>query len=57
MAVEMESAALYTLAAKYKRKALTILTVSDHILKNEFCTSEERQSSFTEMMEIALEIA
>ena len=57
MAVEMESSALYTLAAKYKRQALTILTVSDHILKNEFCSAEERQTAFTDMMEIALEIA
>jgi len=57
MAVEMESAALYTLAAKYKRQALTILTVSDHIIKEEFCTAEERQTAFTDMMEIALEIA
>lgn len=57
LAVEMESSALYTLAAKYKRQALTILTVSDHILKNEFCSAEERQTAFTDMMEIALEIA
>ncbi|MBN1651574.1 MAG: purine-nucleoside phosphorylase [Bacteroidales bacterium] len=57
LAVEMESAALYTLATKFKRQALTILTVSDHILKNEFCSAEERQTAFTDMMEIALEIA
>ncbi|MFH1000974.1 MAG: purine-nucleoside phosphorylase [Bacteroidota bacterium] len=57
LAVEMESSALYTLAAKYHRKALTILTVSDHILKGEFCTAEERQTAFTDMMEIALEIS
>ncbi len=57
MVVEMESAALYTLAAKYGRKALTLLTVSDHILTGEKCSSEERQNSFTDMMEIALEIA
>jgi purine-nucleoside phosphorylase len=57
LAVEMESTALYTLAAKYKRKALTILTVSDHIVKGEFCNAEERQTAFTDMMEIALEIA
>jgi purine-nucleoside phosphorylase len=57
MAVEMESAALYTLATKYKRQALTILTVSDHIVKGEFCSAEERQTAFTDMMEIALEIA
>ncbi|MCD6090028.1 MAG: purine-nucleoside phosphorylase [Bacteroidales bacterium] len=57
MAVEMESSALYTLATKFKRQALTILTVSDHLLKGEFCTSEERQTAFIDMMEIALEIA
>ncbi len=57
LAVEMESAALYTLATKFKRKALTILTVSDHIIKGEFCSAEERQTAFTDMMEIALEIA
>ncbi|OYT17227.1 MAG: purine-nucleoside phosphorylase [Bacteroidetes bacterium 4572_77] len=57
MVVEMESAALYTLAAKYGRKALTLLTVSDSILTGEKCSAEERQNSFTEMMEIALEIA
>jgi len=57
LAVEMESAALYTLATKFKRKALTILTVSDHILTGEKCSAEERQTAFTDMMEIALEIA
>jgi purine-nucleoside phosphorylase len=57
MVVEMESAALYTLAAKYGRKALTLLTVSDNILTGEKCTAEERQLSFTDMMKIALEIA
>lgn len=57
LAVEMESAALYTLAEKFKRQALTILTVSDHIVKKEFCSAEERQIAFTDMMEIALEIA
>jgi len=57
MVVEMESAALYTLAAKYRRKALTLLTVSDSLLTGEKCSAEERQLSFTEMMEIALEIA
>lgn len=57
LAVEMESAALYTLATKFKRQALTILTVSDHILTGDKCSAEERQTAFTEMMEIALEIA
>lgn len=57
LAVEMESSALYTLAAKYDRQALSILTVSDHILTGEETSSEERQTSFNEMMEIALETA
>lgn len=57
LVVEMESAALYTLAAKYRRKALTLLTVSDSLITHEKCSAEERQNSFTEMMEIALEIA
>ncbi|MGM0922782.1 MAG: purine-nucleoside phosphorylase [Bacillota bacterium] len=57
LAIEMESAALYTLAAKFGRKALSVLTVSDHILTGEETTSEERQTTFNEMMEIALEAA
>lgn len=57
LVVEMESAALYTLAAKYGRKALTLLTVSDSLVTGEKCSAEERQTSFTQMMEIALEIA
>ena len=57
LVVEMESAALYTLAAKYGRKALTLLNVSDSLLTHEKCSAEERQTSFTQMMEIALEIA
>jgi purine-nucleoside phosphorylase len=55
LAIEMESAALYTLAAKYGRKALSVLTVSDHILTGEETTSEERQTTFSDMMEVALE--
>lgn len=57
LGVEMEAAALYLLAAKYNRKALAILTVSDHILTGEATTPEERQTSFHDMMEIALETA
>ncbi len=57
LAGEMETAALYTLAAKYKVQALSILTVSDKMIDNKSATSEERQKSFTQMMEIALEIA
>ena len=51
----MESAELYTLAAKFKRKALAILTVSDHILLGGKTTAEERQTSFTKMIKLALE--
>ena len=58
LGVEMESAALYMNAAKLGKKALTILTVSDHfVIKGEDTTSEEREKSFTDMMKIALEIA
>ncbi|KUO72530.1 MAG: purine nucleoside phosphorylase DeoD-type [Clostridia bacterium BRH_c25] len=56
VAVEMETAALYTIAAKYRVNALSILTVSDHILTHEDTTSEERQKTFTDMVEIALEL-
>jgi purine-nucleoside phosphorylase len=57
LAVEMETAALYTIAAKYRRKALTLLTVSDHIITHEETTAEERQTTFKAMMEIALALA
>lgn len=57
LAVEMETAALYTLAAKFGRKALSVLTVSDHILTGEETTSEERQTTFNDMMIVALEAA
>ncbi|MFC4558629.1 purine-nucleoside phosphorylase [Virgibacillus kekensis] len=57
LAVEMETTALYTLAAKFDRQALSILTVSDHILTGEETTAEERQTTFKEMMEIALDAA
>ena len=54
LGVEMETSALYTLAAKYGVSALTILTVSDHLLTGEATTASERQTTFTDMMEIAL---
>lgn len=57
LAVEMESAALYTLAAKFGRQALSVLTVSDHIITGEVTTSEERQTTFKDMMIVALEAA
>ena len=57
LGIEMEAAELYTLAAKYERQALAILTVSDHIATGETTTPEERQLTFKGMMEIALETA
>ncbi|KHE67609.1 purine-nucleoside phosphorylase [Halobacillus sp. BBL2006] len=57
LAVEMETTALYTLAAKYNRQALSVLTVSDHILTGEETTAEERQTTFNDMIEVALEAA
>lgn len=57
LAVEMETTALYTLAAKFDRQALSVLTVSDHILTGEETTAQERQTTFHEMMEVALEAA
>lgn len=57
LAVEMEAAALYTLAAKYGRQALAILTVSDHILTGEVTSAEERQLTFNDMIVVALEAA
>ncbi len=57
LGIEMEAAELYTLAAKYGRKALAVLTVSDNIATGEETNAEERQTSFNTMMEIALETA
>jgi len=57
LAVEMETVGLYTLAAKHGINALTILTVSDSLVTGEAATADERQSNFTQMMNIALEIA
>ena len=57
LAVEMEAAALYMNAALSGKEALAICTISDCPLTGESSTSEERQSSFTQMMEIALQTA
>lgn len=57
LAVEMEAAALYTLAAKFGRRALALFTVSDHLVTGERCTAEERQTTFEDMIRIALETA
>ena len=56
LAVEMEAAALYANAARLGKKALTVLTVSDCPLRGLATTSEEREKSFTQMMELALNI-
>ncbi|MGH3354285.1 MAG: purine-nucleoside phosphorylase [Nocardioidaceae bacterium] len=55
VAVEMEANALYTLAAKHRRRALTICTVSDHIQTGSETTAHEREQTFGEMVQIALE--
>ena len=57
LCVEMEAAALYMNAAKLHKKALAILSISDHILKGTELSPEERQTGFSEMMEIALKLA
>lgn len=57
MAVEMEAAALYMNAARAGKKALAMCTISDHLLTGEATSAEERQNSFTQMMEIALNTA
>lgn len=57
LAVEMEAAALYMNAARAGKKALCILTISDHVFTGESLSAEDRQKTFRDMMEIALEIA
>ena len=57
LGVEMETAGIYGLAAEFGVKALAICTVSDQIISGERLTVEERQSSFNEMIELALETA
>lgn len=57
LAVEMESAGLYLTAARLGKRALAICTISDMVLTGEQCTPEERQTAFTGMMEIALNMA
>ncbi len=57
LALEMEAAALYMNAARYGKRALCICTISDHVLKGVETTSEERQSAFTTMMKVALDVA
>ncbi len=57
LAVEMEAAGLYGLAAEYGARALALMTVSDHVLTHEATSAEDRQTTFNEMVEIALETA
>lgn len=57
LGVEMESYALFATAAYLNKKALTLLTVSDSLVSNEKTSAQEREKTFTAMMEIALEIA
>ncbi len=57
MALEMEAAALYMNAARYGKRALCICTISDHVLKGVETSSEERQTAFTQMMQVALDVA
>ena len=57
MALEMEAAALYMTAARAGKRALCICTISDHALTGEETTSQERQTAFLSMMEVALDVA
>ena len=57
LAVEMEAAALYMTAARLNKRALAVLTVSDHLVTKEETSPEERQTTFNDMIEIALETA
>ena len=57
LAVEMEAASLYANAAYFKKRALCICTISDHLYCSDYLTAEERQTSFRQMMEIALDTA
>ncbi|WP_424990808.1 purine-nucleoside phosphorylase [Fluviibacterium sp. S390] len=57
LAVEMEAAELYNLAARFGVRALAVVTISDHLLRDEALSAADRQSSFGDMVEIALEAA
>jgi purine-nucleoside phosphorylase len=57
LAVEMETAALYTIAARPRARALTLLTVSDHLKTGERTSAQEREQTFGQMVEIALDAA
>ncbi len=57
LAIEMETSALYTLAAKFHVRALSVLTVSDEIVTGAMASSEERQTAFSQMVKVALAAA
>lgn len=57
LGVEMEAAELYTLAARHNRRALAVLTVSDHLITGEALPSDERETGFGDMVKIALQAA
>jgi purine-nucleoside phosphorylase len=57
LGVEMEAAELYNLASRYGRRALAVLTVSDHLQTGEALPADQREQSFGDMVEIALEAA
>ncbi len=57
LGVEMEAAELYILAARHKRRALAVLTVSDHLVTHEALPADQRERSFGDMVEIALSAA
>ena len=57
LAVEMEAAALYMNAARSGKNALAVCTVSDHLLSGEATSAQERQTSFDQMIELALKTA
>ncbi|WP_299103233.1 purine-nucleoside phosphorylase [uncultured Winogradskyella sp.] len=57
LCVEMEAAGLYTIAAKHNANALAVLTISDSLVSNETTTSKERETTFRDMIEVALELA
>ncbi len=57
LCIEMETAALYLTAAASGRRALSLLTTSDHVYRDEHLSAEERQTGFGEMIEIALRVA
>ncbi|WP_124057354.1 purine-nucleoside phosphorylase [Vaginisenegalia massiliensis] len=57
LAVEMEAAGIYAVAAKHHKRALAMCTISDHLITGEVTSAQEREQTFTNMMKIALETA